>query len=139
MRRAVIFSPLMAASNRNYQLGLLCLTHLLIGVDGVVEENETMALEAIRKKEKIPDALYTEFKSLIKTKRERELFEVGTTLIGECSHEEKLRAFVNLYKLSEVDGRVHVKEIRFLLYSIKLVGIEFDEVAAKALITPSLL
>jgi hypothetical protein len=139
MAPAVIFSLLMSASNRNYQLGLLCLTHLLIGADGVVEENEVQAFEVIRKKEKISDAIFSEFKKLINEKKEREIFEAGTTLIAACTHEEKLNAFVNLYKLSEVDGRVHVKEIRFLLYSIKLAGVEFNHVAAKALTTPSLL
>jgi len=39
-----------------------------------------------------------------------------------------LKAFVTLYKISEIDGRVHVKEVRLLLYSIKMTGIEFDDV-----------
>jgi hypothetical protein len=49
-----------------------------------------------------------------------------------CSDEEKLRAFVHLYKLSEADGQVHVKEVRLLLYSIRMAKIEFNEVVANA-------
>ena len=37
--------------------------------------------------------------------------------------------------MSEVDGRVHVKEVRLLLYSIKMAGIEFNDVVT-LLITP---
>jgi hypothetical protein len=44
-----------------------------------------------------------------------------------------------LYKLSEVDGRVHVKEIKLLLYSIKLTGVEFEDLVLKAMATPPLL
>ena len=49
-----------------------------------------------------------------------------------------MNAFVILYKMSEVDGRVHVKEIKLLLYSIKLAGIEFDDVVNLAKVTPSI-
>jgi hypothetical protein len=41
-------------------------------------------------------------------------------------------ALVHLYKLSEADGLVHVKEVRLLLYSIKMVGVEFNDVVARA-------
>jgi hypothetical protein len=34
--------------------------------------------------------------------------------------------------MSEADGRVHVKEVRLMLYSIKMVGIEFDDVVKAA-------
>jgi len=34
--------------------------------------------------------------------------------------------------MSEVDGSVHVKEVRLLLYSIKSAGIEFDDVVREA-------
>lgn len=125
--------------NRNYHLGLLCLAHLLISADGIVDENEIDALQIIKKKEKISDEIFQEFERLVREKKEREIFQIGIDLINQCSAEEKLNVFVMLYKLSEVDGRVHVKEIRLLLYSIKLARIEFDDVVSKALITPSLL
>ncbi len=53
-------------------------------------------------------------------------------MINECSLEEKVSAFVQLYKMSEADGRVHIKEVRLLLYSIRQAGIEFDDVVARA-------
>ena len=53
-------------------------------------------------------------------------------MINRCTEEEKLNAFVHLYKMSEVDGRVHVKEVRLLLYSIKMAGIEFNDVVTRA-------
>ena len=49
--------------------------------------------------------------------------------------QEKLNAFVHLYKLSEVDGSVHVKEVRLLLYSIKMAGIEFNDVVERATVS----
>jgi uncharacterized tellurite resistance protein B-like protein len=124
--------------NRNYQLGLLCLSHLLISADGVVDDSELKALRIIKEKEKISDALFDEFECFAKERKERELFQTGIDAINQCSAEEKIRALVLLYKLSEVDGRVHVREIRFLLYSIKLADIEFDHVVNKAMTFPSL-
>ena len=125
--------------NRNYQLGLLCLTHLLIGADGVVDDHETDAMRMIQTREEISDAVFHEFENLIRNKKEREIYQHGIDLINLCSESEKLKVFVTLYKLSEVDGRVHVKEIRLLLYSIKLTGIEFDDVVVHAMATPSLI
>lgn len=125
--------------NPNYHLGLLCLAHLLISADGVIDEIETDALEMIRQREKISESLYKEFETIITVKKERELYQKGIDLINCCSDEEKLKVFAMLYKLSEVDGRVHVKEIRLLLYSIKLARIEFDDVVQKALTLPPLL
>jgi hypothetical protein len=39
--------------------------------------------------------------------------------------------------MSEVDGRVHVKEVRLLLYSTKMTGVEFDDVVKQAGQMPS--
>jgi uncharacterized tellurite resistance protein B-like protein len=121
-----------------YHLGLLCLTHLLISADGVVDNNEVDALQIIKKRENISHEVFTEFEKLIATKGEREIFQLGIELINHCSTEEKIRVFVMLYKLSEVDGRVHIKEIRLLLYSIKLAGVEFNDVVNRAVISPPL-
>jgi uncharacterized tellurite resistance protein B-like protein len=120
------------AANRDYQLGLLYLVHLLISADGVIDENETKALGQIRIEEKISEEVYQEFQEHIRTKKEREIYQEGIAMINECSEEEKLSAFVQLYRLSEVDGSVHVKEVRLLLYSIKMAGIEFNDVVERA-------
>ena len=123
--------------NHQYQLGLLCLTHLLISADGTIDENEIDALRLIKVKENISDATFAEFEQLIDGRKDREIFQMSIELLNSCTPEEKLRAFVLLYKLSEVDGRVHVREIRLLLYSIQRAEIDFDIVVNEALLTPS--
>ena len=119
-------------TNKTYQIGLLYLVHLLISADGVVDENEKKALNKIKEKENIPDSLFKEFETQVAIKKERDIYQEGIELLNKCSEEEKLNAFVHLYKMSEVDGRVHVKEVRLLLYSIKMAGIEFNDVVALA-------
>lgn len=118
--------------NKNYQLGLLYLVHLLMSADGVIDENETRALNALKTKEGISDSTFEEFKKAISEKKGRDIYQAGIDYINQCTDDEKLRAFVILYKMSEVDGSVHVKEVRLLLYCIKVTGIEFDDVVAKA-------
>jgi hypothetical protein len=119
-------------ASRNSQLGLLYISHLLIGADVSIDEKEFQALSKIKVKESIPDSLFKEFELAVTGKNEREIYKVGMELINSCTDEEKLNSFVHLYKLSEIDGRVHVKEIRLLLYTIKNAKIEFNEVVARA-------
>jgi uncharacterized tellurite resistance protein B-like protein len=115
-------------SSKNYQMGLLYLTHLLISADGVIDEKEFASLLRIKNKEKIPDPVFKEFEEGIRNKKEKDIYKTGIDLISECSDEEKLEAFAHLYNMSEVDGTVHVREVRLLLYSIKAAGIEFNDV-----------
>ena len=68
---------------------------------------------------------------------DREIYQKGIELINKCSDDEKLDAFVHLYNMSEADGTVHVKEVRLLLYSIKMADIEFNDVVARATQTKS--
>jgi uncharacterized tellurite resistance protein B-like protein len=125
--------------NNSYHLGLLCLTHLLVCADGVVASTEADALKIIKEKEKIDDTTFEQFQDIINNKKERDIYQVGIDLINKCTDAEKLKVFVMLYKLSEVDGRVHVNEIRLLLYSIKLAGVEFNDVVNRAMASPSLI
>jgi uncharacterized tellurite resistance protein B-like protein len=118
---------------------LLHLTHLLISADGTIDDHEVKALDLIRKRENISPAFFNNFIEASQGKKERELFQAGIEAIGCCTDEEKLRVFVTLYKLAEVDGRVHLKEIKLLLYALRLAKIEFEEVVTKALATPALL
>jgi uncharacterized tellurite resistance protein B-like protein len=134
-----IFEHPIHCMNKKYQLGLLCLTHLLICADGVVVTEETDAIKIIKLREGISDSAFEEFQAFIKDKKEREIYQHGIDFINHCSDEEKLKVFVMLYKLSEVDGRVHVSEIRLLLYSIKLAGVEFNDVVNLAMASPSLI
>lgn len=118
--------------NPNYHLGLLHLAHLLIGIDGEVDETELLALKKIKDAENIPEELYTNFETSIKTLKERDIYHKGIELINTCSKEEKLKTFVMLYKMSEVDGRVHIKEIKLLMFSLEMAGIEFEDVVNAA-------
>lgn len=119
-------------SDKNYQLGLLYLVHLLINADGVVNENEEQALIKIKEKEKVSPAVFDQFINDVKIKKPKEIYQKGIQLINECDDKKKLNAFIHLYKISEVDGSVHVKEVRLLLYSIKMADIEFNDVIAAA-------
>src|SRR5689334_1343797 len=114
--------------SQHYHLGLLYLVKLLIDADGVADEKELEALRLIKAKENIPNEIFDAFDAGIRTMREREIYDRGIELINQCVDDEKLKAFAILYKLSEVDGRVHVKEIKLLLYSINTAGLEFDDV-----------
>jgi uncharacterized tellurite resistance protein B-like protein len=125
--------------NPQYQSALLYLTHLLISADGTIDDHEVKALDLIKTREKISQAFFDEFVLTIKGKKERELFQLGVDTINQCSEAEKLHVFVLLYKLAEVDGRVHLKEIKLLLYALRLAKIEFEDVVTKALASPPLL
>jgi uncharacterized tellurite resistance protein B-like protein len=114
--------------DKNYHLGLLCFTHLLIGADGVSDQIELDALSSIKSKENIPDFTFKEFEGIKKINSEREIYQHGLDHLSRCTENEKLRVFATLYRLSEVDGRVHSKEIRLLLYSVETAGIEFNDV-----------
>lgn len=118
--------------NKNYHLGILYLMRLLINADGVIDAHEYEAVKRVTKFEKIPENTVISFEKDALTKNEKELYQSGIEYINQCSDEEKLNAFVHLYKLSEADGNVHVKEVRLLLYSIRMAKVEFNEVVARA-------
>lgn len=119
-------------TNKNYHLGLLLLVHLLINVDGDLDESERAALASIIQKEGIPEDIVSEFEQSVTNTSERDIYHRGIQLLNKCSDDDKIMALVHLYKLSEADGLVHVKEVRLLLYSIKMVGVEFNDVVARA-------
>lgn len=118
--------------HKEYQFGLLYLAHLLISADGVIDEKEETALMRIKTKEKISDSAFREFSNNVRALKEKEIYQQGIEMLNKCTDEEKLNAFVHLYKMSEVDGTVHVKEVRLLLYSIRMASIEFNDVIEKA-------
>jgi uncharacterized tellurite resistance protein B-like protein len=124
--------PAASNQNQNYQLGLLHFAHLLITVDGFVDDREKNAITSLLKEEQIPEEVYHDFQKLVNTKSERELYERGVSLLSQCSEEEKLSALVHLYRLSEIDDNVHVKEVRLILYSLKVTNVEFDDVVLSA-------
>jgi uncharacterized tellurite resistance protein B-like protein len=123
----------------NYHLGLLYLVKLLIDADGIADEKELAALQAIKTRENIAHDTFEEFETSAGNMNYQDLYTAGIGLISQCSYQEKLRTFGMLYRLSEVDGRVHVKEIKRLLTSIKTAGVEFDAVVNVAKAMPVIL
>ncbi len=119
-------------SQRDYHLGLLYLVHLLIRIDGMVDEHEQKQLLKIRDAEGVAVDVFEEFENQVSQLKNRDIYQLGIEYINKCSDEKKLDAFVHLYKMSEADGTFHVKEVRLLLYSIKQASIEFSDVIARA-------
>lgn len=122
----------------DYSLGLHYLIYLIISADKVIEPSELKAMSQILFHEGIEEKTYLKNLEVIKGKREREIYERGIDLISKCTDDEKRRAFAWLYKMSEVDGHIHVKEVRFLLYSIKHAGIDLDDVIGLSKSLPQL-
>jgi len=125
--------------SENYHNGLLYLAHLVISADGIIDDNELEALQTIKKQENISDEVFSSYKSDVANMKERDIYQKAIDLVSTCNDEERLRAFTWLYKISEVDGSVHVKEVRFLLYSVKRANVEFDDVVEAAKSFPHVL
>lgn len=116
---------------------ILYLTYLIVYSDGEYDDSEKRAVNHIRREEGISDNDYQQFLIDVQDISERELYDRAIEMIDHCpTNDDKLSVFVWLYKLSEVDGTVHAKEVRFLLYSLKRVGIDFDEVKRLAESSP---
>ena len=118
--------------NKNYHLGILYLMHLLVNADGVIDQHEHNALRKVKNYEDMPEETLIEFEKNVIKQNEKDIYQTGIDYLNTCSDEEKLKAFAHLSKMSEADGRVHVKEVRLLLYSIRMAKIEFNQVIEMA-------
>lgn len=116
----------------NFKLGLLHFVHILINVDGHIDDREMAAIQAIKKEEKIDDALFQDFSRSITSSKEHEIHARAVELLNSCSEEERLCAFVHLFRIAEADTSINMKEVRLLMYSIKATKIEFDDVVMSA-------
>jgi len=114
----------------NYQLGLLYLSHILISADGVIHDEEQKALVRFKEEEKIPQSVYDEFQRDVQSKKLSIIYQRGLDMINACTVEEKKKAFTHLFKLCAVDGSIHVKEVKLLLYSAKLTDADLKDVMA---------
>lgn len=117
-------------SDNPYNNGLLLLSYLVTAADGILDDAEQKALEQIADHENIDRDYLANFIKYAQALPERSVYNQGLDEISKCDRDEKLRAFSWLYRISEVDGKVHVKEVRFLLYSLRQAGIDLDEVIA---------
>lgn len=119
------------------QLALLYLTHLLVYSDGEYDESEKDAILRICESEGISNEDYQQFHLNTLDLGEREIFENGVDRLEACSKEAQIAVFVWLYKLSEADGTVHAKEVRFLLYSLRRTNLSLDDIVAAASKVPA--
>lgn len=115
-------------NNLSFQLGLLHFVHLLVTVDGHIDDRERKAIAAICKEENIADSIVLDFQTM----KEQEIYTRGVEYLNQCSEEERLTAFVHLYKLAEADTSISNKEVRFLLYGLKVTNISFEDVVLSA-------
>jgi len=120
------------APNLNYQLGLLHFIHLLVSVDGKIDDRERQAILDIKKEENISDAVFNDFQKKAAASNEQEIYTHGIECLNTCTDEERLSAFVHLYKLAEVDASISNKEVRFLLYGLKVTNLSFEDVVLSA-------
>ena len=118
--------------NLNYQMGLLHFAHLLVTVDGYIDEREKKAMRSLQMEEQIPDQIFQEFQETVAPKSEREVYLQGIDLLNQCNDQEKLCALVHLYRMAEADNELHIKEVRLLLYSLKATNVEFEDVVLSA-------
>jgi uncharacterized tellurite resistance protein B-like protein len=118
--------------NTNLQLGLLHLVHLLVNVDGHVDERERKAIEHIRAEENITDSVYREFEQKVAAGSADSIYEQGMAYLAKCSDDERLTVFVHLYKLAGADSSISSKEIRFLFYGLKETKLSFEDVILSA-------
>lgn len=118
--------------NIAFQVGLLHFVHLLVMADGDIDTREKAAIRKIKLEEKIPDWVFDDFEDSLPYKTGQQIYDEGVTLLNTCTEEEKLTAFVHLYRLSEADDNIHDKEVKFLLYSLKATNIEYADVVLGA-------
>ena len=118
--------------NINFQLGLLHLIHLIVNVDGHIDDREREAMKKIREEENIPDSIYQEFEQKVTSGTEDSIYEDGIGYLSKCTDDERLTVFVHLYKLAEADSNISPKEIRFLFYGLKETKLSFEDIVMSA-------
>jgi hypothetical protein len=112
----------------NYHKGLLFVTYLLINSDKEISDNELYYVHKMRVEEGMSDRMFAEqFKSLI-GKSEEEIYQIGIDSLNHCPYKYKVRAISKLYNMALTDKVLRTREIRFILYAIKLSHLEVDSV-----------
>ncbi len=114
--------------NTNYHLGLLHLVHMLINVDGHIDEREMAMLQNIQHEEMIEDAVFQDFARSIAASKRQDIYNRGLSLLNNCTEEEKLCAFAHLFRLAESDTTIDMNEIRLLMSAIKQTKVDFEDV-----------
>lgn len=119
-------------NSSSYATGLLALITVLTNSDGEISEKELEYVEKIRESEGIPEALFGSIRESILGKTEKEVYQIGINSINACPEPEKLRAFVKMYQMAQADGVIHVREVRLLLYAVKITNVDINTVVKLA-------
>ncbi|HOX83556.1 MAG TPA: hypothetical protein PLJ60_17020 [Chryseolinea sp.] len=123
---------------KNYQLGLLHFVHMLINTDGKIDDREMEIILKIKNEEDIDDTVFLEFSRSIALLKGQQIFNRGLDLLNDCTEEEKICAFVYLFQLAEADATISMKEVRLLMYALKVTNVDFNDVAISTdLVTPN--
>ena len=115
-------------TDNHFQNSLMLLSYLIMNADGVLDDLELEAIRKICEFENISDETKIAFFNGIASLSEKEVYYKGLEEVSYCNDEDKIRVFAWLHRISEIDGAVHVKEVRFLMYSMRKAGIEFEDV-----------
>jgi uncharacterized tellurite resistance protein B-like protein len=121
-----------ANQNINFQMGLLHFAHLLMTVDGVIDERERLAIKQIIEEENIPEIVFADFQDNVVHKTEKQVYEDAVEFLNECSEHEKLCALVHLYQLSQADEHIHEKEVKLILFALDGTKVDFEDVELTA-------
>ena len=122
----------------SFGTSLLYLTFSVALADGVRMRAEEKAINRILEHENISESMYQKFIADSEKLSVDEMHQIGIEAIKKCQPTDRLRAYGWIYKIMEVDGRVDVREAKFLLYALKDSDIELDEVIRTSLELPQL-
>jgi hypothetical protein len=125
-------------SREHYQKGLFFITYLLINTDNEISDNELVLLHKMRIEEGIDDATFAGFFNHILGKPEKEVYQIGIDALNHCSDEDKVRAFERLFEMAYADKLLKPREVRFILYAIKLTNSSFEHILNLAEAKPML-
>ena len=120
--------PKTMKNQKAYSTGLLALISVLINSDGEISEKEVNYAHKIRESEGIPDDLFNEIRETILGKSEKEVYQIGIDALNACPEVDKVGAFVRMYQMAMADGVIHVKEVRLLLYAVKITHVDINDV-----------
>ncbi len=112
--------------NSNYHKGLLFISYLLINSDQEISDHELYYLHKMRVEEGVSDEVFSEHFMSLLGKDEREIYQIGIDAINLCGDDQKLKIFSRLYQMALSDKVLRVKEVRFILYAIKLTNIDVN-------------
>lgn len=113
-----------------YQKGLFFITYLLINTDNEISDNELALLHKMRIDEGMDDSTFSEYFKYILGKPEKEIYQTGIDSLNQCEEKYKIKAFERLFQMAYADKILKPREVRFILYAIKLTHANFDRVLA---------